>query len=74
MLNIYPHWISKPCIQKHKNHSKASNGTGKFAQFFCKSHNIMYVIVKLEDTTDIILSGVINQNKNPPQPTFYLMV
>ena len=31
-LNIFPHWISKPCIWKHKNHSKASNGARKFAQ------------------------------------------
>ena len=31
-LNIFPHWISKPCIRKHKNHSKASNGAGKFTQ------------------------------------------
>ena len=31
-LNIFPHYISKPCIRKQKNHSKASNGAGKFAQ------------------------------------------
>ena len=31
-LNIFPHWISKPCVRKHKNHNKASNGTGKFDQ------------------------------------------
>ena len=31
-LNIFPHWISKPCIRKHKNHSKASSGAGRFAQ------------------------------------------
>ena len=31
-LNIFPHWISKPRIWKHKNHSKASSGTGRFAQ------------------------------------------
>ena len=25
-------WISKPHFQKHKNHSKASSGTERFAQ------------------------------------------
>ena len=31
-LNMFPHWISKPCIRKRKNHSKISSGAGKFAQ------------------------------------------
>ena len=31
-LNIFPQWISKPRIQKPKNHSKASSGAGRFAQ------------------------------------------
>ena len=31
-LNIFPHWISKPYIRKHKNHSKASSGAGRFSQ------------------------------------------
>ena len=34
-LNIFPHWISKPCIRKHKNHSKANSGAGKFSQNLC---------------------------------------
>ena len=33
-LNMFPHWISKPHIRKHKNHSKASSGAGRF------SHNL----------------------------------
>ena len=41
-----------------------------------RSHNTTYGIVNLEDTTDVTLSGVVNQNKNPPQPhpTFYPMI
>ena len=39
-----------------------------------RSHNIMYGIVNLEDTTDVTLSGVVDQNTNPHQPTFYLML
>ena len=37
-LNIFPHCMSKPCIRKHKNHSKASSGAGRFAQYLlaCK--------------------------------------
>ena len=31
-LNIFSHWISKPCIRKYKNHSKASSSAGRFAQ------------------------------------------
>ena len=31
-LNIFSHWISKPPIRKHKNHSKASSGAGRFSQ------------------------------------------
>ena len=33
-LHIFSHWISKPCIRRHKNHSKASNGARKFSKFF----------------------------------------
>ena len=29
-LNIIHHWIPKPCIKKHKNHSKTSSGSGNF--------------------------------------------
>ena len=28
IMNIFPQWISKPCIRKHKNHSKASSCAG----------------------------------------------
>ena len=37
-FNIFPRWIYKPRIRKHKNHSKASSGAGRFAQHFraCK--------------------------------------
>ena len=31
-LHNFSHWIFKPCIRKHKNHSKASSGAGRFAQ------------------------------------------
>ena len=31
-LNIFPHWIYKPRIRKHKNHSKVNSGAGRFAQ------------------------------------------
>ena len=31
-LSIFPHWISKPCIQKYKNHSKASSRTGRLSE------------------------------------------
>ena len=30
-----------------------------------KSHNVMYVIVILEGTTDVTSSGAITHNKNP---------
>ena len=31
-LNIFPERISKPRLQKHKNHSKTSSGAGRFSQ------------------------------------------
>ena len=34
-LNIFPQWISRPCIRKHKNCSKAKNGAGRFAHNLC---------------------------------------
>ena len=37
-LNVISQWISKPWIQKHKDHSKTSNGAGRFAHILlaCK--------------------------------------
>ena len=39
-LNIFPQWISKPHIQKHKNHSKASNGARRFAHTLRSQYNV----------------------------------
>ena len=39
-----------------------------------KSHNTMYGIINLEDTTDVTLLGVITHNTNPHRPTFLIMV
>ena len=41
-LNIFPHWISKPRIQKHKNHSKANSGAERFAQNLCARKKSQY--------------------------------
>ena len=41
-LTIFSKWISKPCIQRHKNHSKASNGTGRFAHILCACKKSRY--------------------------------
>ena len=35
-------WISKPCIRKHKNHSKTSNGAGRFAHILCACEKSQY--------------------------------
>ena len=43
-LSIFPHWISKPCIQKHKNHSKASSSAGRFSQNLRACKNSRYHI------------------------------
>ena len=37
-------------------------------------HDTTYGIVNPEDTTDVILSGVIIQDTNPFQPIFHIMV
>ena len=34
-LSIFPHWISKACTRKHKNHSKTSSSTWRFFQNLC---------------------------------------
>ena len=34
-LNIFPRWISKPCIWKHKNHCKARSSAERFSQNCC---------------------------------------
>ena len=75
-LNIYFQWIYKTHIQKHKNHSKVSCGARRFSQNLCASriHNTTYRIVNLEDTIDVIFSGVIIHDTNPFQPTFHIMV
>ena len=41
-LNIFHELISKPCLQRHKNHSKTSNGAGKFSQNLCVSKKFQY--------------------------------
>ena len=43
-LNIFPHWISKTCIRKHKNHSKASSGAEKFSQSLQACKKLQYNI------------------------------
>ena len=75
-LNIFPQWISKAWIWKHKNHSKVSSVARRFAQNLraCKSYNTMYGIVNLEDTTNVTLSGVVTHNTTPFQLTFHIMV
>ena len=40
--NLFPQWISKPCIRKHKNHSKTSNGAGRFAHNLCECKRSQY--------------------------------
>ena len=54
ILNIFPHWISKPCFQKHKNHSKASSSAGRFAQSLCACKKSRYNV-------QICKSGINNQ-------------
>ena len=44
VLNIFPHWISKPCIWKHKNHRKMSSGAGRFSKFFCACKKTQFVV------------------------------
>ena len=39
-----------------------------------RSQDLLYAIVNQEGTTDVILSGVITQDTNPPQPTFHIIV
>ena len=41
-MNMFPHWISKSCIRKHKNHSKTSNGAEKFAKNLRAGKNSQY--------------------------------
>ena len=41
-MNIFPHRISKPCIRKHKNHSKTSSGAERFAQNPCACKKSQY--------------------------------
>ena len=41
-MNVFPHWIIKPSIQKHKNHSKTSSGAGRFAQNLCVCKKTQY--------------------------------
>ena len=43
-LNIFPHWISKPCIRNHKDHIKTSSGAGKFAQNLCVCKKSRYIV------------------------------
>ena len=78
VFNIFPHWISKPCIQKDQNHSKASIGVGRFSQnllsLHTRSHDSTSKIVNQEDTINVTLSDVVNQNTKPLPPTFHILV
>ena len=75
-LNIFPHWISKLVFENTKTTAKRAMARGNFLKIFrhVRSHNTMYGTVNLEHTTDITLSGAVNQNTNLPQPIFHLMV
>ena len=75
-LHIFPHWISKPCIRKHKNHSKASSGAGRFAQNLCAYKKSQYNVwnCKSEDITDITALDVVTQDTDPHLPTFHTIV
>ena len=42
VLNVFPWWICKPRIRKHKNHSKTSNGVGRFSHIICACKNSRY--------------------------------
>ena len=55
-LNVFPQWISKPCIQKHKDHSKTSNGAGRFT-------HILYACKKSQYNVCSCKSGRHNQHQ-----------
>ena len=44
VLNIFSHWISKPCTQNHKNHTKANSGARRFSQSLCACKKSQYNI------------------------------
>ena len=56
--NIFPHWISKSRIRKHKNHSKASSGTGRFSHNLraCKKSRYNVWNYKSGNTINVTLS------------------
>ena len=41
-LNLFPEWISKPPLQRQKNHSKIRNGAGIFSQNLFLKNNLWY--------------------------------
>ena len=41
-LDIFPRWISKPRIRKHKNHNTTSKGAGRFAHILRASKKSRY--------------------------------
>ena len=62
-LSLFPHWISQPCSQKHKNHNKAISGAGRFAQNLrvCKKSQYNVGIVNQEDTINITLPAILTK-------------
>ena len=75
-FSIFTHWISRPFIQKYKNHSKASSGAGDSLKIFmhARSHDSTYRILNQEDTIDVTLSGVVNHNAKPLRLIFHILV
>ena len=43
-LSIFPHWISKPYIRKHKNHSKANSGVGRLSRNLGECKNSWFIV------------------------------
>ena len=78
-LNIFPHWIYKPRIRKHKNHritvkQAVTQEDLLKISVYTKSHNIMYKIVNLEDITNDTPLEIVTQDTDPHLPTFHIIV
>ena len=75
-MSIFPHWISKPCIRKHKNHSIVSSGVKRFSQNLraCKKLQFIDTIVNQENTSNNTFSGIVNCNTKQHQLTFQILV
>ena len=76
MLNISPHLISKPRIQKTRITAKLAMAQRNPLKICrpARSHHTTYIIVNIEVITDAILLGVVNNNTKLPQITFHFMV